>query len=73
MKNFLMKLFLYSLYTDEKNKELCSIKLNLFIEINNKNNKDRDKEIVIYLNKLISIYFKTEPIIKNKNMLQRIF
>ena len=51
----------------DKNKELCSKLLDVFREINEKGNADRDEELIAYLDKFNEIYSNAENIIKKNN------
>ena len=51
----------------DKNKDLCSKLLEIFEEINAKGNKDKDEELISYLDKINKIYSNAESIITKNN------
>ena len=65
-KKFSLLIFLFlKLYNQSKN---CCFKLiKIFKEINDKENKDRDEELTIYLNTFNQIYLKADDIIEKNS------
>ena len=61
-KKFSLLIFIFLKIYDH-NKDLCSKLLNIFYEINEKENTDKDKELDIYLDTFLKIYSNADNII----------